>query len=186
MSDATADAAGDAETPKKTSSKLPLILGIVLALAGGGGGFFAAWSGMLPFGGSAHADEGDAGHAAPGDHGSTGDHAAPDDPGVAVPMGDVAFVEVPQLVVSLGTTTDMHHLRFRTSLEVAASAAADVETLMPRVVDVLNTYLRALEPSDIDAPGALIRLRAQMLRRVQLVTGREAVQDLLVQEFVLN
>ena len=34
--------------PKR--SKVPLILGLVLGLAGGGGGFYAAFAGLLPFG----------------------------------------------------------------------------------------------------------------------------------------
>ena len=34
------------EEPKK-SSKLPMIIGLVLAIAGGGGGFYAVYSGML-------------------------------------------------------------------------------------------------------------------------------------------
>jgi flagellar FliL protein len=57
---------------------------------------------------------------------------------------------------------------------------------MPRVIDVLNGYLRAVEPGDFDDPAILGRLRAQMLRRVQIVTGTERVRDLLIMEFVLN
>ena len=49
-----------------------------------------------------------------------------------------------------------------------------------------NSYLRALELRDLEDPSALTRLRAQMLRRVQVVAGPERVNDLLVMEFVLN
>jgi flagellar FliL protein len=54
------------------------------------------------------------------------------------------------------------------------------------VVDVLNGYLRALEPREIEDPAALMRIRAQMLRRVQVVAGGDRVRDLLVMEFVVN
>ena len=57
---------------------------------------------------------------------------------------------------------------------------------MPRVIDVLNSYLRALEIGDIADAAALVRLRAQMLRRIQIVTGAGRVNDLLIMEFVLN
>ncbi len=57
---------------------------------------------------------------------------------------------------------------------------------MPRVVDVLNGYLRALEIQDIESAAALTRLRAQMLRRVQIVAGPGRINDLLIMEFVLN
>jgi flagellar FliL protein len=62
----------------------------------------------------------------------------------------------------------------------------DVTAILPRVVDVLNSYLRALEISDLEDPAALTRLRAQMLRRVQIVAGPGQVNDLLVMEFVMN
>ena len=58
--------------------------------------------------------------------------------------------------------------------------------LTPRVMDVLNSYLRAVEVSDLEDPSALIGLRAQMLRRIQLVTGDGRVRDLLIMEFVLS
>lgn len=199
MSDATADAAGEDQDPPKKASKLPLLIGLVLALAGGGGGFYAAWSGLLPFGGAGS----DAGHTAPADthgaepadgHGAADAHASPADAhgapagghGAAVTVGNVAFLELPPMVASLGPVSAMHHLRFRASLEVEANALHEVELLQPRIVDVLNNYLRALEPRDIEAQGALIRLRSQMLRRIQLVAGERRVRDLLVQEFVLN
>jgi flagellar FliL protein len=51
---------------------------------------------------------------------------------------------------------------------------------------VLNGYLRAVETSDLENPAALVRLKAQMLRRIQIVTGEGRVRDLLVSEFVLN
>ncbi|SDI15593.1 flagellar basal body-associated FliL family protein [Salipiger marinus] len=171
MTDATADAAGADEPPKKKPSKLPLIAGLVLAILGGGGGFYAAWSGLLPIGGgsdSAHPEEAE--HAAEGHD----------------PAATVAFLELPQLIASLGPGSAMQHLRFRASLEVDQAHLPEVTLLQPRILDVLNTYLRALEPQDVEAQGALIQLRSQMLRRIQLVTGEDRVRDLLVTEFVLN
>ncbi len=53
-------------------------------------------------------------------------------------------------------------------------------------MDILNGYLRAVDVRDLEDPSALIRLRAQMLRRIQIVTGEGRVKDLLIMEFVLN
>ncbi len=173
MSDATVD---DEEVEVKKPSKLPLIIGVVLALAGGGGGFYAAQSGLLGLGGGGKdADHG--GHAA----------ADPGDPHVETrALPDVAFVEVPPVLISLGPNAQSQHLRFRASLEVPSEYRAEVEGILPRVQDVLNSYLRALEARDLEAQGALIKLRGQMLRRVKLVAGEGRVRDLLVLEFVLN
>jgi flagellar FliL protein len=86
----------------------------------------------------------------------------------------------------LGRASDNRHLRFRAQLEVPSSREEAVQNLVPRVVDVLNSYLRAVEITDLQDPAALVRLRAQMLRRVQVVAGPKNVNDLLVMEFVMN
>jgi flagellar FliL protein len=157
------DAQAD-ETPQK-KSKLPLIIGAVLALAGGGGGFYATWSGLL---------------LAP-----ESEEAKADEPEVEKGP-DVAFVPVDPLTISLGEDQGAQYLRFRAELEVPAAYKEDVSNLLPRVSDVFNSYLRALDPSDLEDRAALTRLRGQMLRRVQVVVGQDRVNDLLVMEFVLN
>ena len=157
------------ESPKK-KSKLPLILGLVLAIAGGGGGFYAVSAGLI-FGSESHAE-------------TKEEHT--DETAEISEMPDVMFVPIDPLVISLGTGSSANHLRFRAQLEVGSAHKDEVEKLMPRVVDVLNSYLRALDPSDLEATSILVRLRAQMLRRVQIVTGGDRVSDLLIMEFVLN
>lgn len=149
--------------PRKRSGK-PLLVGLVLALLLGGAGFYGAYSGLIPPGSKA------AGH------------------GVAevAPLPDVAFVPVPPLVISLGPESNSRYLRFTGELEVPVNFTADVTKMMPRVLDVLNGYLRAVDARQLEEPSALMRLRAQMLRRVQLVVGDGRVRDILVTEFVLN
>ena len=71
-------------------------------------------------------------------------------------------------------------------MEVKGGSEEEVTLLLPRVLDVLNGYLRAVDVRELESPSALIKLRAQMLRRVQLVTGEGQVRDLLIMEFVLN
>jgi flagellar FliL protein len=63
---------------------------------------------------------------------------------------------------------------------------AEVTLLLPRILDVLNSYLRAIDVAEIEDSAALVRIRAQLLRRIQIVTGEGRVRDLLVTEFVLN
>lgn len=157
------------ETPKK-KSKLPLIIGLVLALVSGGGGFYAVQSGLL-FGSESHGEE---------RHDTEQGHAALE----VAHMPDVVFVPVNPLVISLADRGA--HLRFRAQLEVGSAYADEVTTLMPRVVDVLNNYLRALDAEDLTDSTSLARMRAQMLRRIQIVTGGGRVNDLLIMEFVLN
>ena len=162
MTDATAE---EVEEPKK-SSKMPMILGLVAALVGGGGGFFATYSGMILAPEVEEVDQGDI--------------------PAAEPLPDVRFVAIEPLTISLGSGSSVRYLKFQASLEVPPEYEADVVNLMPRILDILNGYLRALRIEDFERPDALLRLRNQMLRRVQIVAGRGRVNDLLVMEFVLN
>jgi flagellar FliL protein len=156
----------------KKPSKFPLILGLVLALAGGGGGFAATYLGLLDslLGGGAHESP-----------------STTDTPRTVGPTSSgITFVPMDPITINLGPRSDSRHLRFSAQLEVPSAQAAEVQRLMPRIVDVLNIYLRALDPHEIEEPAALLRLRGQMLRRVRIVTGPAAVNDLLVIEFVFN
>jgi flagellar FliL protein len=46
--------------------------------------------------------------------------------------------------------------------------------------------MRAVEPVRFEEPGALMRIRSQLLRRIQIVTGEGRVRDLLVTEFIMQ
>lgn len=153
--------------PKKKSKK-PLIIGLILALVGGGGGFYAVQSGLLF--GNEEVVEADS-------HNSKVEEAS---------LPEVGFVPMDPLIINLGGRSKNQYLRFRAELEVESGSEETVTALLPRVIDILNGYLRAVDIHDLEDPSSLIRLRSQMLRRVQIVTGQGHVRDLLIMEFVLN
>lgn len=155
------------EPPKKKGLLFPLLFGIVGAAAAGGGAFFAASSGML--GGDATETE-----------------LASDKAPEAAPMPGITFLELDPMIVSLSGDGYSRHLRFRGHLEVFEGQEENVTKLTPRILDVLNSYLRALDVGTLEEPDSLVRIRINMLRRVQLVVGEGRVRDLLVTEFVLN
>lgn len=161
--DETAETTGD-EAPKK-GSKLPLILGLLMAILGGGGGFMVVQMGLI--GGSQE---------------ETHEEIVEE----AEELPALAFVPMETLVINLPESADAKHLLFTAQLEVEPAYSQEVTDLMPRVVDVLNGYLRAVDIAELENPTALVRLRAQMLRRVQVVVGDGRVKDILIMEFVLN
>jgi flagellar FliL protein len=157
-----ADADVPQEAARTKKSKAPLLIGVVLAMLLAGGGFYATFAGLI---------------LAPAEEHVT-------DAVTALP--DIAFVPVDPLVISLGDGATNRHLRFSSQLEVAGGHADEVRLLLPRIMDVMNGYLHAIEIAALEDPAGLVRMRAQMLRRVQMVTGEGRVRDLLVTEFVLN
>lgn len=158
MSDETAD-------PPK-ASRLPLVIGVVAAALLGGVGFYTVTSGML----FSHED--------------TSQHHEQAEADPALP--EVRFVPLEPLLVSLNRTDPARQLRLEAQLEVPPAYEREVQTVMPRIMDVMNSYLRAVEMSDLRDPAALLRMRAQLLRRIQVITGDGRVQGLLVTKFLIS
>jgi flagellar FliL protein len=159
------NATTEVDNGAQKASKLPLIIGVVLGLAGAAGGYFVTSSGMI-FSGESEA------------------RAPADDKAPNAQM--ITFVPLEPLTISLQSREGGRHLRFRAEIEVEQAHAAEIEQIKPRIINILNGYLRALELEDIQNPSSLTRLRAQMLRRVQVVAGPGKVNDLLIMEFVVN
>lgn len=181
---------GGAEAPAAPGKKSRLlVLACVVALLAGGGAYLAVTSGLLDGlipGGSGRGDS----HAAaePGPRTAAAGHesADPGHEGGAGAAGQAAFVMLDPLVISLGPQSRSKHLKVTLAIDAAPGREPEIQSVMPRVVDILQGFLRAVDEREFEIPLAMDRLRAQMLRRVQLVTPAGAVRDLLIQEFVLN
>ena len=114
--------------PKPKRSRTALLAGVLAALALGAGGFYATYSGLVPA-------------SLPGSGGGHGEAAAGDLP-------DIAFVTIEPMVLSLGGAGTRQHLRFAAEIEVPGAHSAEVTLLRPRILDVMNSYLRAIEVAD--------------------------------------
>jgi flagellar FliL protein len=177
MSETTDDT--DGKPARKGKSKL-LLVAAALALLAGGGGFYVVYSGLLvlPFidgGGSKNL-------AAAGGHGGEGAGNS----GEASVFEPGAYVYLDPLIISLSDQSRSEHLKVTLAVEVGPGREAEIEAVQPRVIDILNGFLRAVDEREFELPRSMERLRAQMLRRVRLVTPEGAVRDLLIQEFLLN
>lgn len=149
------------EAPARKGGKIPIILGLALALPAGAGGFWAGYQGLIPLAGKPAASTT-----------STG--------------SEIAYIALDPVVVTLVPGGNSRHLRLTAQLEVHPAAQTAVEKLRPRIMDMMNSYLSALTLTDLEAQSALVRLRAHLLRRITLIAGENQVRDLLITEFVLN
>ena len=170
--------AGAGAEPKGRGRK-PLVIGAAAMVLCGA----AAFAAVSIMGGDAtdSAEE----HAKA--EGATEDHGGDSGQGEGgYAASDVAFVPVEPLTVMLDPGGARSYLRFTSHLEVPYGRQEEVAALMPRIMDALGGYLRAIDPATLADRDATLRMRGQMLRRVRLVVGPDAVHDLLVTEFVLN
>ncbi|MEL6125664.1 MAG: flagellar basal body-associated FliL family protein [Pseudomonadota bacterium] len=164
------------EEPPRKGGKMGLIIGLVLGIVGGGAGFFAMSQdllGLFPERPTITED-------------MEAEMAMKKPEPEAKELPPLEFLALDPMTISLGPEARARLLRFSAKLEVIPPHSADVEMLKPRISDVLNTYLRAVSLDELENPAAMLRLRAQMLRRIQLVTGEGRVRDLLISEFILN
>lgn len=166
MSDAVTE---DIEATRKRGKK-PVLIAVFLALAGAGGGFAATKMGLISLGESQKED--------------TKKVGASDIHPAALPK--ISYIDLSPIVVSLESDGQLRHMRFHAQLEVPAQYAGDVEKIRPRIIDVLNGYLRAIDASDLNNPYSLTRMRGHLLRRLNIVAGEGRVRDVLIMELVLN
>ncbi|WP_298851763.1 flagellar basal body-associated FliL family protein [uncultured Ruegeria sp.] len=165
MTDATTE---QAEAPEKRGKK-GMLIGLILAIAGAAGGYVLTSSGLIPLGSMATKEE--------------NQNVEKEEPAKA--LADVGFIDLPTVIVSVNSGGS-RYLKFHAQLEVNAPYMADVQKMQPRIMDVLNGYLRAVELRDFEDTLALMRIRGHLLRRIEIVVGEGRVRDVLVMEFVLN
>jgi flagellar protein FliL len=151
-----------AAAPKK---KLPLKL-IIMVAAGllvlGGGGAGAYWY----FGGSGH------------------------DKPVEALVKPAIFVDLPDVMVNLsnaGGADRAQYLKVKIVLELPDPAVvAQIQPLMPRVMDAFQTYLRELRATDLDGSAGLYRLKEELTRRVNAAVAPNRITAVLFKEIVVQ
>lgn len=154
-------------TPSNATPRAPLGLAAVAALALGAAGYLAVGTGLVP-GLSARPvaleEVRDRSSARPG----------------------TVFVALDPFMVTIPRTDPVRQLRLEVQLEVPKADEAEIRAMFPRFEDTMNTYLRAIDLSGIEDPDNLLRMRMQLLRRLQVAAGENVISDLLVTQFLIS
>ena len=152
--------------------KLIVLGGLLVVLGGGGGAYYF-------LGGAPAGEHGEAATAEAGHHG-----AAPSE----LPPEHAAFFDVPDIVVNIQSADSTPaYLKLSVSLELdGPEARAAIEPVMPRVVDQFQTYLRELRVDDVRGSMGVMRLKEELLRRVNLAAAPTPVRDVLLKEMIVQ
>lgn len=104
------------------------------------------------------------------------------------PVGTAVFYEMPEMLVNLNTVgSKRNYLKILMSLELASEAdITAVESVLPRIVDNFQVYLRELRMEDLQGVGGMARLRAELLNRVNEAVSPLQVNDILFKEMVVQ
>ena len=183
MSDEVEEEEGEAKGGK---GKLIIIAVAALLLLGGGGGAAAYFLGLFDSSEEvAAADE----HGEEGDHGEAetahADGAAPE---VPEEPSDVVFVQMPDILVNLQTDGKrMRFLKLKVALEAASEEVAQrVEALTPRIMDSFQMYLRALTVDEIRGSSGMLRLKEELVARINHAVAPSRIDDILVKEMLVQ
>lgn len=158
--DLSEDEGGEEAAPvkRKLSGKV-LVLYIalpLLLLIGAGGGIYM--SGM--FGG--HEEE---------------------KPKIAEPV----FYDLPDFLVNLSGPAPQHFLKMKVALQVTdKEAAARLEKELPRVLDSFQIFLRELRTEDLDGSAGMLRVKEELMRRINLAVQPPIVTDILFKEVIVQ
>lgn len=113
---------------------------------------------------------------------------APPKPAEAV-VKPVVFVDLPDVLVNLANPGNerTQYLKIKVVLELPDQAAvAQINPVMPRVMDAFQTYLRELRASDLDGSAGLYRLKEELTRRVNLAIAPAKINAVLFKEIVVQ
>jgi len=187
------EGAAEGEAPAK--KKPPMIILIaaaagVLVIGGGVAGFL-----LLKPKPDVHAEKG---HEKPkkkekkdekGGHGEGKDGApAAGAPVIKEGPDGVVFYTLPDIVVNMqaadGRST---FLKLKLTFELPDEDTAEALTPnLPRLQDMFQTFLRELRPEDLNGSQGSYQLRAELLRRVNLVAAPSKVNAVLIEEMLIN
>jgi flagellar FliL protein len=105
-----------------------------------------------------------------------------------LPPSQAAFFDVPDIIVNLQTPDSTPaYLKLSLSLELDKTEdKAAIEPVLPRVVDQFQTYLRELRIEDIRGSAGVMRLKEELLRRVNLAAAPTPVRDVLLKEMIVQ
>lgn len=100
----------------------------------------------------------------------------------------VAYFDMPDLLANIqGADGSTAYLKLSVSLEVgSAEEKAGIEALQPRITDQLQAYVRELRADDLKGSAGVMRLKEEMLRRVNAAAVPYHVRDVLLKEMVVQ
>ena len=108
----------------------------------------------------------------------------------AVPLTPpkVAFSDMQDILVNIQSSDGTPaYLKLGVSLELEdEEQKAALEPLMPRITDQFQAYLRELRLDDLKGSAGVLRLKEELLRRVNVAAAPYKVRDVLLKEMIIQ
>lgn len=109
---------------------------------------------------------------------------------VAAKVKPPVFLDMPDVLVNLsngGGNDRTQYLKVKVVLELPdQELSAQIQPVMPRIMDTFQTYLRELRPTDLDGSAGLYRLKEELTRRVNAAIAPSHINAVLFKEIVIQ
>ncbi len=168
-------AAADGAAPaRKGGKKKLLLLAIPLVLAGVGAGLW--FTGILPpllgMGPKPKAEM----------------HPADQPVAAEAAVKPPTYVDVPELIANLNTPGKRQtFVKMKVRIELAkADDQMAVLMAMPRILDLMQTYLREMRPEELRGSAGTWRLREELIARANIAVAPARVIDVLFTEMLIQ
>ena len=109
-------------------------------------------------------------------------------PAAPIVPPQVSFFNMPDIVVNIQTPDGSPaYLKLSVALELAADDEKNgLQVLMPRIVDQFQSYLRELRVDDLRGSEGVLRLKEELLRRINVAASPYRVRDVLLKQMIVQ
>jgi flagellar FliL protein len=98
------------------------------------------------------------------------------------------YIDIPEILTNLNVPGRRpSYLKLHVKLELgSADDTAPVTAAMPRILDILQTYLRDMRPEELRGSEGTYRLREELLSRAAVAVAPARVTDILFVEMIIQ
>ena len=98
------------------------------------------------------------------------------------------FVEMPDIVTNLNSAqTKPSFVKMTARLEIAKQEdIPKVQAVLPRLQDMIQTYLREMRPDELRGSAGTYRLREELLARANVAAAPVAIKDVLFVQILIQ
>jgi flagellar FliL protein len=101
---------------------------------------------------------------------------------------NVTFYDIPDIIVNIqGTDSSPVYLKLSVSLELdSPEEEAGLKALQPRITNEFQGYLRELRVDDLKGSAGIVRLKEELLRRINTSAAPYRVRDVLLKQMLVQ
>jgi flagellar protein FliL len=100
------------------------------------------------------------------------------------------FFDLPEITVNLAGAPGQErpaYLKLKLALEVEdQKVIAEIQPLLPRVIDNFQVFLRELRPTDLEGSAGLYRLKEELVRRVNASVYPARIEAILFKDVLVQ